>query len=314
MRVLRSLDDLAPSLPAPALTIGNFDGVHRGHQRILQTVVREAKNRRGTAVALTFDPHPARVLKPDATPPLLLTTEQKLKRLEEFGIEVALVLPFTRAFSELSPREFVERAICGSVGASVVCVGETFRFGHRQAGDAALLARLGQELNYTVRVVPPVVVRGHTASSSLIRKLVSVGEVIQAARLLGRPYSLTGAIEPGAGRGKQLDFPTLNMTPEQECLPGRGVYVTEVVLDGVHPAATNIGVRPTFGGERLVVESHLLDFSREFTSGRLEVRLLKRLRSEKKFPSPEALHKQIARDVERTRRYFARHAKPGPKL
>jgi riboflavin kinase/FMN adenylyltransferase len=287
MQVLRSLSRLARKPKAAVLTIGNFDGVHRGHQRILETVAREARQRRGAAVALTFEPHPLKVLRPQAAPPLLLTLEQKLALLEQHGIDLVLVLPFTRRFSRLTPQRFVEEIIHRRIGAEMVCVGTTFRFGHRQAGDATLLRRLAVEHGIAARTVPPVVVRGETVASTLVRRLVAEGEVTRVVRLLGRPYALTGV-------------------PEQECLPARGVYVAEVRLKGrAYPAAVNVGVRPTFDGRQLVVEAHLLRLARRVTRGRLEIRLLRRLRPEKRFPSPEALQAQIQRDVARTRRHFA---------
>jgi riboflavin kinase/FMN adenylyltransferase len=310
MRVLRSLEELKQRLPAPALTIGNFDGVHRGHQRILAAVVREAGKRGGTAVAITFDPHPARVLHPTMAPPLLLTLEQRLALLEVAGINLALVLPFTQGFSRLSPREFVEQIICHRIRAQVVCVGSTFHFGHRQAGTSGQLKELGKEFGFSVRLVPPVIFRGQMASSTAIRQLLSRGEVARAARLLGRPFALTGTIQRGAGRGRTIGFPTLNIVPDQECLPARGVYATQTVLAGkAYAAATNVGVRPTFDGQRLMVESHLLNFSQTIGQGCLEVRFYRRLRPEKKFSSAESLRRQIERDVERTQRLFARAKK-----
>jgi riboflavin kinase/FMN adenylyltransferase len=306
MQVLRSLSRLARKPKAAVLTIGNFDGVHRGHQRILETVAREARQRRGAAVALTFEPHPLKVLRPQAAPPLLLTLEQKLALLEQHGIDLVLVLPFTRRFSRLTPQRFVEEIIHRRIGAEMVCVGTTFRFGHRQAGDATLLRRLAVEHGIAARTVPPVVVRGETVASTLVRRLVAEGEVTRVVRLLGRPYALTGNIQRGAGRGAKLNFPTLNLAPEQECLPARCVYVAEALVKGrAYPAAVNVGVRPTFDGRQLVVEAHLLRFARRIRRGRLEICLLRRLRPEKRFPSPEALQAEIQRDVARTRRHFA---------
>jgi len=316
MRVLRSLESLTVPLPAPALTIGNFDGVHRGHQRILQSVV-EAARRRGTAVAMTFEPHPARVLSPERAPPLLTTFEQKMALLEELGVEVALVVGFTRELSQLTPRAFVEEIIHRRLGAQVVCVGRNFRFGHRQAGDVRALHELGREFRFAVQVIPPVVVGGEVVSSSAVRRLLGEGDVARVARLLGRPYGLTGEVKRGGGRGQALHFPTLNMQPEQECLPARGVYATETVIAGrAYASATNVGVRPTFDGARtgavlhtpLTVESHLLDFSEPVERGRLETRFFLRLRGEQKFPSPAALRTQIGVDVKKVRRFFARRA------
>lgn len=307
MRVVRSLDELPSPLPTTVLTIGNFDGVHRAHQRILARVVEQARARQGTAVALTFEPDPAKLLAPDQAPPLLTTLEQKLRLLEAAGLDLVLVLPFTRELSLLSPRQFVQEIVCRRLRTQILHVGANFRFGHLQAGDVAVLQELGPELGFAVEIIPRVVVRGKTASSTLIRHLIAEGNVAQVARLLGRPFALTGDIQPGHGRGGPLGFHTLNLVPEQECLPARGVYATETVVEGeTHPSATNVGVRPTFGEERLVVESHLLDFSRRVQHGRLEVRFYERLRGEKKFPSPEALRLQIQRDVEHTRRFFKR--------
>ncbi|MBI2957154.1 MAG: bifunctional riboflavin kinase/FAD synthetase [Acidobacteria bacterium] len=311
MRVLRSLEALAAPLPSTVVTVGNFDGVHRGHQRILAKVVKEARRRRGTAVALTFEPHPMKVLAPERAPRLLTTPEQKLALLEAAGLDLVLALPFTLEFSRLTPRAFVEEILQRRLQAKVICVGATFRFGHRHAGDARLLGELAAELGMTLHVIPPVEVRGQPASSSVIRRLVEEGTMSRAARLLGRPFALTGTIEPGEGRGRALGFPTLNFLPEQECLPARGVYVTETLVEGrAYPSATNVGVRPTFDGSRLVVECHLLDLAERVTGGRLEVRFYERVREEKRFPSPEALRAQIARDVERTRRFFRRRRRP----
>ena len=313
MRVLRSVEELTAPLPAPALTIGNFDGVHAGHSRILASVAEEARARGGTAVAMTFDPHPAHVLGRVA-PPLLTTLEQRLRLLGENGIGVALVLEFTREVSLLSPRAFVEEIVCRRLGTRVVCVGENFRFGQRQAGDVRLLEELGRELGLAVRTIPPVIVRGQVVSSSLVRRLVSEGDVAAAAELLGRPFSLTGEVLAGAGRGREIGFPTLNLHPEQECTPGQGVYITETLLEGRrHPSATNVGVRPTFDGGPLVVESHLLDYSDRFEGGRLEVLFHERLRREQKFPSIEALREQIAQDVEAARQFFGGQ-QPNPKI
>ena len=310
-RVCRSLDELPAPLPHLVLGIGNFDGIHRGHQRIFRHVVREARARNGTAAALTFDPHPSRVLAPASAPPLLITLVQKLSLLEAAGIELVLVLPFTRALAQLSPPEFVREIVHRRLAAEVVLVGSNFRFGRGRAGNVQVLGKLAREFGFAQKLVLPVKVGGQTVSSSLIRRLVADGRIDCAARLLGRPFAVTGAVQPGARRGAPLGFPTLNLLPEQECLPAGGVYITETLLEGeAYPSATNVGVRPTFGDQRLVVESHLLDFNRTVAEGRLEVRFHHRLRKEKKFRSPQALRAQIARDVERTHRYFQQRTRP----
>ncbi len=306
MRVIRSLDSLPQPLPELALTIGNFDGVHRAHQRILARVVEDARRRRGTAAAMTFEPHPAKILAPENAPPLLTTLEQKLQLLEAERLDAAIVLSFTSELSHLAPRQFVEQ-ILGRLGTRSLYVGANFRFGQRQAGDVAVLRELAREFGFALQIVPRVVVRGKTVSSTLVRHLVSEGQVAPAARLLGRPFALTGEIRKGHGRGRPLGFPTLNLVPEQECLPAHGIYVTETLVAGqAYPSATSVGVNLTFGGDQLVVESYLLDFSQRIERGRLEVRFYQRLREEKKFPSPDALKAEMERDVERTRRFFQR--------
>jgi riboflavin kinase/FMN adenylyltransferase len=306
MQVLRGLDSLTRPLPSPVVTIGNFDGVHLGHQAILEKTVADARARNGTALVLSFDPHPSRILAPERAPRLLTTLNQKLALLEAAGVDLVLITPFTLEFSRLSPQAFIEQIIHLRLKAAAVCTGANFRFGHRQAGDVALLVEQGKQLGFEVHLVEPVTIRGQVASSSVIRRMVSEGDVRAAPGLLGRPYSLTGAVQRGAGRGRELGFPTLNFIPEQECLPPHGVYVTETLIEGrAHPSATNLGVRPTFDAGRLVVESHLLDFSGDVQPPRLEVLFLERLRDEKKFPSPEALKAQIASDVARAHEYFA---------
>ncbi len=305
MKVQRDLQGVAEEFPAPVLTIGNFDGVHLGHQRILKSVVERARSLEGTAVVMTFDPHPARVLAPERAPSRLTTDEQRLALLESAGVDFVLVVAFKPEFSQLSPRSFVEDLIHRQLGANVVCIGANFRFGHGQAGDARFLAALGKEFRFEVQVVDPVVVDGVVASSSAVRSRVSEGDVRAAARLLGRLFSLTGAVRKGEGRGRQLGFPTLNFSPEQECLPAHGVYVTETRMAGEFcESVTNVGVRPTFDGTALVVESHLLT-SPDTEAVRLEVRFLERLREERKFPSLRALQSQIAQDVEHARQFFA---------
>jgi riboflavin kinase/FMN adenylyltransferase len=310
MRVVRGFDSLAELFPAPVVTIGNFDGVHLGHRAILEKVVAEARTSGGTALVLSFDPHPSRVLAPDRAPCLLTTEEQKLRLLEAAGVDAMLITPFTLDFSRLSPQAFLEEIVSRRLKAAAVCIGANFRFGHRQAGDASLLVTLGKQLGFAVHVVEPVTVRGQLASSSVIRRLVCDGDVRVAARLLGRPFALTGDVQRGEGRGRQLGFPTLNFVPEQECLPPNGVYVTETVVAGqVHASATNVGVRPTFDASRFQVESHLLDFSDDLQPSRLEVLFHDRLRDERKFPSPDVLKVQIASDVACARQFFVQKEK-----
>jgi riboflavin kinase / FMN adenylyltransferase len=301
-----------------AATVGNFDGVHVGHRKILARVVARARERGALAAVVTFDPHPMRVLRPQTAPPLIVTLAERLAQFEQAGIDAALVVEFNRDFSLLSPAEFVRQVLVETLAAEAVFVGPNFRFGHRQAGDVAELARLGEQFGFAVEIVPAVVLRGQVVSSSVVRQAVARGEMELAGRLLGRPFALSGRIVRGSGAGRRRVVPTLNLAYEQELLPGKGVYASETVVAGaLYRSATNVGLRPTFDGHKLTVESHLLDFSEELTSGPMAVRFWRRLRDERKFNSPEELRAQIERDSARAREFFARldraHARRQPR-
>ncbi len=317
-RVFRSCQEWEKEFPVEAgfrsaVTIGNFDGVHLGHQRILECLVERARRLAATPVAVTFDPHPARLLRPAEAPPLILTLEQRLARLAELGCAAIVVLPFTHELAQLTPEAFVHTVLAGSLRARAVVVGANFRFGHQQVGDVHRLRALSQELQMEVEVVPPVKLRGQAVSSTAIRAAVRAGRVNLAGRLLGRPFALTGAIQPGTGQGRRLVVPTLNLQPEQELLPAPGVYATQTRLGGrTYWSATNVGVRPTFDGHRLTVESHLLDFAEELREGKLEVRFFRRLRQEQKFTSAAELRAQVLCDIARTRRFFLRLERGAP--
>jgi riboflavin kinase/FMN adenylyltransferase len=310
-KVLRSTDDweglYGPAKLASVVSIGNFDGLHLGHQKILRGVADSAPAWGALAAAVTFDPHPLKVLRPEQAPPLLQTLEQKIAGFIELGLDAAVVLNFNSALAALSPEEFVRRTLAGPLRASFVLVGHSFRFGKNQAGNAETLRQLGEKFGFVVEIAEPVIVEGEVVSSSVVRKAVGEGRVAWAARLLGRPFVLTGPIVRGSGRGSSVVFPTLNLAPEQELLPKSGVYATETLLGGrLFRSATNVGTRPTFDGGTLSVESHLIEFSENVSAGRMEVRFRERLRDEQKFAGPEDLRRQIAADVDRTRDFFRR--------
>jgi riboflavin kinase/FMN adenylyltransferase len=297
-----------PTTRGSVLTIGNFDGIHLGHQTILRAVVERARETNAVATALTFDPPPLKVLRPESAPPRLSTNAQRMEWFSVVGLEAAVVLPFTLALAKLSPQEFVELILVRDLHVRSVLVGENFRFGHKQAGDVHLLRELGRKHGFEVIIVPPVVDYGEVVSSTIVRGKISAGDVTHAARLLGRPFALTGEVVSGTGTGRRFTFPTLNLAPEQELLPARGVYITRTQLDGHtrrHRSVTNIGVRPTFNGSALSVETHLLDFQEEATPKRIEVHFWKRLREEKKFSGAEELRTQIARDIAAANRFFS---------
>jgi phosphoribosyl 1,2-cyclic phosphate phosphodiesterase len=291
------------------LAIGNFDGIHLGHQAILRAVTLRAAESGAVATALTFDPPPRRVLKPESAPQRLSTNAQRMEWFGVGGLEAAVVMPFTLELARLSPEDFVEEILLRDLQVLTVLVGENFHFGHRQAGDVKLLRELGMREGFEVVVIPPVIYRDEIVSSTAIRKEISAGDVSYAACLLGRPFVLTGEVICGTGTGRRFTFPTLNLAPEQELLPARGVYVTRTLLEGEtksRRSVTNVGNRPTFNGSTLSVETHLLDYSGEITAKRIEVRFWKRLREEKKFSGPEDLRAQIAKDIASATRFFSR--------
>ncbi|HVB86827.1 MAG TPA: bifunctional riboflavin kinase/FAD synthetase [Candidatus Dormibacteraeota bacterium] len=304
-----SAEEWAAHFPAgskpTAIAIGNFDGLHLGHQQILGRVLERARQENSIAAVLTFYPHPTQVLRPADAPALLMTLDQRLAAIAAMGLDAALVIRFDAHFAKISPEDFVRRYAVDTMHARMVAVGKTFRFGHRQAGDVNTLSDLGKLWNFQVESVAPVVADGVVVSSTAIRKYLREGGVEEATRMLGRPYALEGQIRTGTGMGRKFVVPTLNLSTEQQLLPKLGVYATEVsVAGGNYRAATNIGMRPTFDGARVTIESYLLDFSETLTSGPMIVRFLSRLRDEMKFSGPEALRQQILADIEHVKKYF----------
>jgi riboflavin kinase/FMN adenylyltransferase len=291
------------------VAIGNFDGIHLGHQRVLGFTLTMAKDTGAVATALTFEPPPLKILRPETAPPRISTNQQRMEWFAALGMEAAVVLPFTKELAELTPEEFVEELLVQQLSVKSVVVGDNFHFGHRQSGDVKFLRELGMRFGFAVVVHTPVVIDGEIVSSTLIRKEIAEGDVTRAARLLGRPFVLTGEVVAGSGTGRKFTFPTLNLRPEQELLPARGVYITRTMLEGEpssHRSVTNIGVRPTFNGSGLTVETHLLDYSGNFSPKWIEIRFWKRLRDEKKFSGADQLREQIGKDIATANTFFAR--------
>src|SRR5882762_5830612 len=291
------------------IAIGNFDGIHLGHQRLLQHCIGLGRESGAVATVLTFEPLPQKVLRPELAPLRISTNDQRLEWFGALGMEAAVVLPFTMELSRLTPEEFVDEILVGQLQVRAVVVGDNFRFGHKQAGDVKFLRELGMRDGFDVIVHEPVVVDGKIVSSTMVRKLIAEGDVARAARMLGRAFALTGEVAAGTGTGRKFTFPTLNLRAEQELLPARGVYITRTVMEGEpssHRSVTNVGMRPTFDGTGLTVETHLLDYSGNFSPKRIEVRFWKKLREEKKFAGPEELKAQIAKDIARANGFFAR--------
>jgi riboflavin kinase/FMN adenylyltransferase len=305
MRTVHNLTELGAQVAPTVLTIGNFDGVHLAHQRLLRKVVETARARKATAVAVTFEPHPIKLLSPDHAPKLLTPLACKARLIEALGIELLVVLPFTRELARLSSVEFVRQVLVRSLRAASVHVGPNFRFGYRQAGDVEILAELARQEGFRLDVLPTLEVRGERVSSTRIRELLSVGRVNRAARLLGRPFSNFGPIVAGLGVGRKHTVPTLNLAPVEEQLPQIGVYVTRARLGETwHESVTNVGHKPTFGDHRLTVETYLLNFQGEVTVRDVEIEFLYRLRDEMKFQNPAILKVQIQEDARRALKFF----------
>lgn len=291
-------------------TIGNFDGVHLGHRRILERVVARAREAGRPSVALTFEPHPLSVLRPDHAPRRLQTLRQKEEALEAIGIENLLVIPFTRDFSLTEPEEFVRSVLMSRLAVSEVYLGSHFAFGRGKRGDIALLARMGPECGFVASSVEEVISDGEPISSTRIRSAISRGDVVRANAMLGREYEIDGLVAKGDKVGRKIGYPTINLEPENELHPADGVYVTQIHIrsfDRRFDCVTNIGRRPTVYEEyATVIETFVLDFSANVYGDRVRLFFFDRLREERRFPSVTALSDQIGRDVEETRKYFER--------
>ena len=305
MKVFRDLESIGP-LAAPHVGIGNFDGVHLGHQRILEAAIQHARAAGGASVAMTFDPHPLSILRPTGRPPLITPLGEKIRLMEQIGLDVLLLVPFTREFAALSAEAFVHEVLAGKVGARRVYVGPNVHFGRGGLGDLDLLLREGRKAGIEVDKVEAVLFDDRPISSTRIRENILRGDVERVARMLGRPYVLTGHGVEGRKRGRGLGYSTANLTTGNELIPRDGVYVTWAeVRGGKHPSVTNIGVRPTFGEHERVIETHILSYSGGSLYGEaVRLAFCRRLRDERRFQQVEDLQEQIAEDVAATRRWF----------
>lgn len=298
MHVIRHVHDLPPIARGGAVTIGNFDGVHRGHARIVARLLQRATEVRGPAVVFTFDPHPARLLRPEACPPPLTWTERKAELLADLGIDWVVAYPTDMGLLSLSPREFFDRVIVEVLGAQAVVEGPNFFFGKNRAGTVETLAELAAESGITLDVVAPLEMEGGVISSSRVRDLVSLGRVHEAQQWLTSPYRIRGLVTHGAGRGAELGFPTANLEGIDTLLPAHGVYAGVAWVAGrANPAALNLGPNPTFGDMATKVEVHLIDSQQTLYGQILEVDFLDRLRDTRSFASAHELKKQLQADV-----------------
>ena len=307
MQVFHKLDEVPADFGPTLLSVGNFDGVHRAHTFVLKEIIGRARQSGRKAVAVTFEPHPIRILRPDSGLKLITPTPEKLRLLEATGLDAVVLLPFTRDLSLMTPHQFAHDILKKRLHACEVHEGYNFRFGHKASGDVKLLAELGRDLGFEVKVDSEMQLRGEPVSSSHIRKLLTQGRVSRARHLLGRPFAILSTPGRGRGYGSKYTVPTINLSRYEELIPKDGVYITRTRVGGeCFDSVTNVGNRPTFGTESFAIETHLLNFHpiELAPDTETEIYFLDRLRDEIKFPSIEALKEQIGKDVKKATRYF----------
>ena len=309
MQVIHYPDDPRPARwHQPVLALGNFDGMHRGHLKIIERVRRGADERGSTSVAMTFDPHPSKIVRPDKAPALLMTRQQKLEALARGGMHGVAVVRFTPELARWDPETFVRTVLVEWLHVAEVWVGANFLFGHDRSGNFSLLRSLGARYGFRAEKIDPVRYKEFVVSSTRVRRLISEGRVDEAGALLGHHYTIDGSVVQGQKRGRDLGFPTANVCAENELIPPTGVYATTVTIDGVaYPSITNVGTRPTFeSGHEHVIEAHVLDFDKDLYGSKLRVGFVQRLRDEKKFDGAGALKAQIEADRARALDLFDR--------
>ncbi len=307
MEVFLDLNSI-PKKEFPIITIGTFDGIHLGHQKLISHLLEKKKRYNGTAFLVTFEPHPQLILNNRNQPISILTTlEEKLEILQKFPIDGVIVIPFTKEMSELSGQLFIKKILIDKIGFKDIVIGYDHAFGKNRSGNVETLRKMSSEFGFRVNVVEPVSLNGQVVKSTAIRNALRNGDISKATAFLGSPYQITGKVSKGKGRGTNSLFPTANLEVENrhKLIPPNGVYISEAVLNGEKYAAiTNIGERPTFGENDLAIEVHLLDFHENIYDNSLKILILSRIRSEKKFQSIEALKKQINKDINSARNYF----------
>jgi riboflavin kinase / FMN adenylyltransferase len=296
MEVFRGIEGI--ELKNPAITIGNFDGVHRGHQELFRKVKHWAEKLNGQSVVITFNPHPIEVLFPGKPLSFITSHEQKLQLIADCGIDAAIIIPFSHEFSKMSAREFVRDLLVGKFGVKAIVVGHDYRFGHSREGDIDFLKQMGGEYGYEVDTVSGIKMNDMVVSSTAIRQMILKGNVKEANDLLGRFFEVSGTVIPGRQRGITLGFPTANIRMPAQASPRMGVYIVEVEVEGNrYGGAANLGYNPTFGDTDLSLEVHIFDFNQDIYGKPITIRFIDRIRDEKRFSGPEELVEQIWKDV-----------------
>ncbi len=313
MDIIVGIENIRRKFRNPVLTLGNFDGVHLGHQRIFRELKEEARKIDGEAIVFTFDPHPLKILAPQRCPPLITPFKKKLMLMERSGIDVLIVATFDQAFAGTRPEAFVKEILVAKIGARKILVGYNYNFGKDRQGNVEMLMRLGQKFGFEVKVIEAMKVNDIPVSSSKIRELIQDGKMGEAAQLLGRNYLLIGKVIWGADRGKRLGFPTANLEILNGLYPKTGVYAVEVIMgDKTYPGVADVGYNPTFGKNPLSVEVHILDFSQDIYGEEIQLVFLERLRDEEAFENPELLARQIRKDVDAARKIIGRRSSQSP--
>ena len=305
MRIFRSID-IREKFKNPVLTIGNYDGLHLGHRRIIERVKERARELDGTAMLMTFHPHPLKVLRPDKEVAAITPEDQKERVIEEAGIDVLFVVPFTEEFSRISPEAFVKTILVETLAIKGMVIGHDFRFGTAGKGNVARLEKMSREYGFFVEVMDAIALDGERVGSNRVRSLVAEGDVAKVAQLLGRPYMISGKVVRAKGRGRTIGFPTINLRTDYPLIPANGVYVTEVeALGRRYGAVTNIGLNPTFeNGQERSIETFILDFNDDLYDKEVRLRFFRRIRNEERFASVDELKARIAEDVHTARDYF----------
>lgn len=309
MQVFHGIQTVQRKLKNPAITIGNFDGVHKGHQALFQRVRQLAEELNGESVVVTFDPHPLEVLFPKKAPSFITSHRHKLDLIASCGIDATIIIPFDHKFSQMSAREFVEVVLVEKIGARAIVVGHDYRFGHSREGNIAFLKQLGEQYGFKVQIVTGLRVNDTVVSSTAIRQMIVSGNIKEANRLLGRFFEVSGTVIPGRKRGVSLGFPTANIRMPAIASPRTGVYVVQAEVDGkTYGGAANLGYNPTFGDTDLSLEAHLFDFDQDIYGKPITVRFIDRLRDELRFSGPDELAAQIRKDVDTAKKILAGQA------
>lgn len=316
MKIFRNIEEIVGKFENPCVTIGNFDGVHLGHQRLFEVVEQRAYHSHGTSIAITFDPHPLQVLRPGGIK-LISTCEQKIELIEMSGMDVLVVIPFNKDFSTTTAEQFVDEILIGRIGVKDLFVGYDYAFGKGRAGNIDFLKKTGKDKGFSVTVIDAYYENDTLVSSTIARKLIAEGRMVDTSRLLGRYYQIRGEVQKGKQRGgKEIGYPTANLhIDEEDLVPKRGVYVCQVISEGsCYGGVINIGYNPTFGEETLVAETHIFDFNQNIYGKPIKVNLLKFLRGEEKFASIKQLSKQISKDVITAKKVLLKTGKQGERL